>query len=92
MNICLMMKYLVIENRVQEENEWIYDIADFFWDNGNKVYIGKNYNNMFEYKNIVEYCDCIVLINDDCPSELLFESKQENCCQYFDLKNSNEKK
>ncbi|WP_164112221.1 MULTISPECIES: hypothetical protein [Sphingobacterium] len=86
------MKYLVIENKAQEESEWVYDIADFFWNNGNQVYIGKNYSSMFEYKNIVEYCDCIVLINDDCPTELLFESKQENFCQYFDLKNVNEKK
>lgn len=58
----LKMKYLVIENKEQEADECLYDIADFFWDNGNEVYISNNYCNEADYQNIVKQSERIVLL------------------------------
>ena len=55
------MKYLVVENSEERVDECLYDIADFFWNNGNQVYISNNYSNEDDYWHFVKYCDWLVL-------------------------------
>ena len=87
------MKYFVIENKEQEVDECLYYIADFFWDNGNKVYISNNYNNEIDYQDFVKYCDWIVLlVYGDCSTASFFESEQEKFRKDFRLEKSNNKK
>lgn len=87
------MKYLVIENEEQEIGEFLFDIADFFWNNGNEVYISNNYNDETDYHDFVKKCDCIVLlINNDCSAESFFENEQEKFQKDFDIKKGNTKK
>lgn len=84
------MKYLVIENKEQEIDECLYDIADFFWNGGNEVYISNNYNNETDYKDFVKCCDWIVLlIYGDCSPASFFESEQEKFQKHFKLEKSN---
>src|SRR6218665_1377429 len=87
------MKYLVIENKEKEIGGFLYDIADFFWNNGNEVYINNNYINLNDYHDFVKKCDCIVLlINNDCSAESFFENEQDKFQKDFDIKKGNTKK
>lgn len=84
------MKYLVIENKEQEVDECLYDIADFFWNNGNEVYISNNYNNEIDYQEFVKCCDWIILlIYGDCSPASFFESEQKKFQKDFKLEKSN---
>lgn len=84
------MKYLIIENLEQEANEFLYDIADFFWNNGNEVYISNNYSNETDYQNLVKQCDCIVLLKyEDCSAISFFENEQEKFQKDFKLEKIN---
>ncbi|QIG88570.1 hypothetical protein G6R40_02340 [Chryseobacterium sp. POL2] len=56
------MKYIVVENKEDQQNEFLYDIADFFWNNGNEVYISSNYSTA-NFEQIIQECDCIVMLN-----------------------------
>lgn len=68
------MKYFVIENKDDELNELFYDIADFFWNSGNSVYISGYYNTELDCWNSVKQCDCIILFRPgDCSSETFCE-------------------
>lgn len=87
------MKYLVIENKEREVDECLYDIADFFWNNGNEVYISNNYNNEIDYRDFVKYCNWVVLlIYGDCSPVSFFESEQHKLQREFNLEKSNSKK
>lgn len=67
------MKYLIQETKEQEENELLYDIAEFLWNNGNKVFI-INCNSEIDNQNIVKDSDSIVLLSSrDCSVESHFE-------------------
>ncbi|MDQ0640264.1 hypothetical protein QF042_003829 [Pedobacter sp. W3I1] len=57
------MKFLVVENKEQQQNEVVYDIVDFLWENGNEVHISSNYSEA-EVQQIIQSCDCIVLLQD----------------------------
>jgi hypothetical protein len=86
----LKMKYLVIENKEQEADECLYDIADFFWDNGNEVYISHNYSNKTDYQNFIKQCDWIVLLKyEDCSSMSFFKNEQEKIKSDFKLEKIN---
>lgn len=87
----LKMKYLVIENIEQEADECLlYDIADFFWDNGNEVYISNNYCNESDYQNFVKQCDWVVLLKyGNCSAMSFFENEQEKFQKDFKLEKSN---
>ena len=56
------MKYIVVENEGEQQNNLLYDIADFFWNNGNEVHIRSNYSAV-EFSKIMQDCDCIVLLS-----------------------------
>lgn len=56
------MKYLVIDNNEKQTDDNLYYIADFFWDNGNQVFISNNYHNADDFLHMVKYCDWIVLV------------------------------
>ena len=55
------MKYLVVENKEQLRNKFLYDIVDFLWDNGNEVHISSNYSES-DFQQIIQTSDCIVLL------------------------------
>ncbi|WP_433900116.1 hypothetical protein [Sphingobacterium puteale] len=58
------MHYLVIENKQQEE--LTYDIAGFFWDNGNEVSIQSSYTPTdHNYRS----ADCIISLDNNSFSE-----------------------
>ncbi|MFG4003330.1 hypothetical protein [Flavobacterium aquidurense] len=87
------MKYLIIESNEQELDECLYDIADFFWNNGNQVFISNNYDNKFDYQCFVELCDWVVLlIYQDFSTITFFENEQEKFQKYFNLEESISKK
>ena len=87
------MKYLVKENKEQEVDECLYDIADFFWNSGNEVYISNNYNDENDYRDFVKHCDWVVLlIYEDCPPVSFFENEQHKLQREFNLEKSNSKK
>src|SRR5690606_15089916 len=72
------MKYLLVEDKVQQEQVIRDSIAEFLWNNGNEIYASNNFNDRTDYLNIVKSCDCIVLlIFRDCPVESIFGSGQE---------------
>jgi len=88
-----MMKYLIIENKEQEVDEYLYDIADFFWNNGNEVYLSNNYNDENDYRDFVKHCDCVVLfVYGDCSLVSFFENEQHKLQREFNLEKSNSKK
>ena len=87
------MKYLVIENNEHKADECLYEIADFFWNNGNEVYISNNYNNETDYQCFVKQCDWIVLlIYGNCSTISFFESEQKKFQKDFGLEKRNSKK
>lgn len=87
------MKYLVIENKEQEVDECLYDIADFFWNSGNEVYISNNYKNKLDYQDFVKHCDWVVLLMyGDCSLVSFFENEQNKLQREFNLEKSNSKK
>lgn len=72
------MKYLLVEDKVQQGQVILDSIAEFLWNNGNWIYASNNFDNRTDYLNVAKCCDCIVLlIFRDCPVELIFESGQE---------------
>lgn len=81
------MRYLLIENK--EENELLYDVADFLWDNGNEVFIRNKSTN----ESLVKDYDCTVLLDyEDGFTESVFEKSKENLEKYFSItKNIDEK-
>lgn len=79
------MKYIIIENKEQEENALLSDVADFLWNNGNEVIVRNNKN-----QNFGKVYDCLVLlICGYFPAESLFEKGRETIHKNFDLKKSN---
>jgi hypothetical protein len=87
------MKYLLIDDREQEEQPLLDNIAAFFWNNGNKVYCRSNFDDKSDYLNVVKSCDCIVFfIHKDCSTESFFESKQKLFHKDLDLDSSPDKK
>jgi hypothetical protein len=56
------MKYFVIKNKKQQRNQFLYDIVDFLWDNGNEVHVSGNYCEA-DFEPIIQSCDCIVILN-----------------------------
>src|SRR5690606_18523615 len=84
------MKYLVIENRQQEIDECLYDIADFFWNNGNEVYISNNYKNKLDYQDFVKHCDWVVLLlYGNCSLVSFFVNEKNKLKREFNLDISN---
>ncbi len=72
------MKYLLVEDKVNPEQVILGSIAEFLWDNGNEVYTSNNLDDRIDYLNIVECCNCIVLlILKDSSTESIFRSAQE---------------
>src|SRR5690606_14373209 len=87
------MKYLLVNDKEEEEQTLLDNIAGFLWDNGNEVYGCNNYDNHSECQNIAKYCDCIVfLIHRDCSAESIFECEQEMLQKYFNLEKNLENK
>jgi hypothetical protein len=86
-----IMKYIVVENKGQKEEELHYDIADFLWNSGNEVYIRDN--NATDFQKIVKDCDCIIsLVYKRSSSELLSERGTKGFSKYFELENYQNKK
>ncbi|NGM65074.1 hypothetical protein [Sphingobacterium sp. SGR-19] len=86
------MKYLVVENSEERVDECLYDIADFFWNNGNQVYISNNYSNEDDYWHFVKYCDWLVLLKyEEWSNVTFFESMQEKLKEDFQLENNSKK-
>ena len=56
------MKYILIGNKEKQQNELLYDVADFFWNNGNEVHLSNNYS-ATDFNQIIQICDCIVLLS-----------------------------
>jgi hypothetical protein len=72
------MKYLLVEDRLQQSQVILDSIAEFLWNNGNEIYTSNNFDNRTDYLNVAERCDCIVLlIFGNCPVESIFGSGQE---------------
>lgn len=85
------MKYIIVENKEQKEEELNYEIADFLWNNGNEIYIRDS--NAIDFQNIVKNCNCIILLAyNHCSSELLTERDPNRFKKYFELENSRNKK
>lgn len=86
------MKYLILETKEQEENELLYDIAEFLWNNGNKVII-IHCSSEIENQNIVKDFDSIVLLSSsDSTSESHFEKDLRMLHVDFDLEKSDNPK
>lgn len=87
------MKYLLVDDREQEEQMLLDNIAEFLWNNGNEIYVRTNMNNEIDYKNILKSCDSIVfLVFKDCPVESLFARVKKKVQEDTDLEKSlNEK-
>ena len=72
------MKYLLVEDKVQQGQTILDSIAEFLWNNGNEIYASNNFDNRADYLHAAECCDCIAfLVFRDCPVELRFGSGQE---------------
>ena len=72
------MKYLLIEDKVQQGQTILDSIAEFLWNNGNEIYASNNFDNRTDYLHVAECCDCIaLLVFRDCLVELRFGSGQE---------------
>ena len=88
-----MMKYLLLEDREQEKQALLDNIAAFLWNNGNEVYSRNNVDHKIDYQTVAKHGDCIVfLIHSDCSEKSLFESGQGGFQQEFDLEKSIDKK
>lgn len=63
------------------EEELVYEIADFLWNNGNEVFLKDTFNidfSQIDGRNALDYCDCAILFKSNKPSESekkLFNSK-----------------
>lgn len=55
------MKYFVVENKEQKRDQFLNDITDFLWDNGNEVHISSYYNKA-DFQQVIQSCDCIILL------------------------------
>jgi len=55
------MKYFVVENKEQKRDQFLYNITDFLWDNGNEVHISSYYNKA-DFQQVIQSCDCIILL------------------------------
>lgn len=78
------MKYIIIENKEQEENALLNDVADFLWNNGNEVFVRNN-----KTKDFLKEHNCLVLlICSYFPAESLFEKGKETLHKNFDLEKS----
>lgn|SRR5690606_6901445 len=85
------MKYIVLENKEQIEEELHYDIADFLWNNGNEVYIRDYY--AIDFKNIVKDCNCLILLDYRySSSEVLLDEVQRRFTKDVELEGSQNKK
>lgn len=85
------MKYIIVENKDQKEEELNYEIADFLWNNGNEIYIRDS--SAVDFQNIVKNCNCIILLAYNlCSSELLTERDPNRFKKYFDLEYFRNKK
>lgn len=70
------MKYIIVENKEQTEEELHYDIADFLWNNGNEVYIRDYF--AIDFKKILKDCNCIILlVNNVCSSDFFSDEVQK---------------
>jgi len=70
------MKFLIIENKIQGEEELVYEIADFLWNNGNEVFLKDTFNidiSKIDGRNALDYCDCVIVFN----SSKIAESKKK---------------
>lgn len=87
------MKYLLVEDKEQEEQVLLDNIAEFFWNNGNEVYSRNSFDNEIDYQDVVKCCDCIVLlIYRDYLGEPFFEHEQGVFHKDFDTEKSLNKK
>lgn len=68
------MKYFVWISQETQYNDYTDEIIDFFWNNGNEVYISSNYQKT-SYEQIIQKCDCIVLLDfrDVCFTKITSE-------------------
>ena len=77
-NKYLSMKYLLVEDKLQQGQAILDSIAEFLWNNGNEIYASNNFHNQTDYLDIAECCDCIVLLfYRECPVDLIFGSGEE---------------
>lgn len=85
------MKYVILESNKQEDDELFYDVADFFWNNGNEVHITDK-NNRIDREFIGENSYCIVLlIYGSCCEKYVFEKGLEKLYKDFELDKSDRK-
>lgn len=85
------MKYIVVENKEQTEEELHYDIADFLWNNGNEVYI-RDYC-AIDFKNIAKDCNCLILLDyHNSSSEVLLDEVQKKFKKDVELEGYQNKK
>ncbi|MBT2623493.1 hypothetical protein [Chryseobacterium sp. ISL-6] len=84
------MKYIIIENKEQHDDELHDDIADFLWNRGNEVFIRNN--TAIDFQNIIKYCNYIVLLIQNSSSELHSERDLKGFIRFFELENCQNKK
>lgn len=72
------MKYLLLEDKFQQDHVILDRIAEFLWDKGNEIYSSNNIDCRTDYINVAKSCDCIVsVIFEDCMIESIFGNEQE---------------
>lgn len=60
-------RYLIIKNNQQEE--LLYAIADFLWNNGNEVIVQGNFYDENYYSTFLRRKPCVITIDEDVFSE-----------------------
>lgn len=58
------MKFLIREGKNQSEEELVYKIADYLWNNGNEVFLKDILEiaaSEIDGKDALDYCECIIL-------------------------------
>jgi hypothetical protein len=81
------MKYIVIKNENVQCDELLYDIADFFWNNGNEVLVKDDNKN--DHQDAVEDFDFVVLlVNGERSEKYFFERDLEVLYKDFELDKS----
>lgn len=60
-------RYLIIKNN--QEEELLYDIADFFWNNGNEVIVQGNFYDDNYYSTFLRKKPCVITIDENDFSE-----------------------
>lgn len=70
------MKVLIADNNDQNEEELLYTTADFFWNNGNEVFLRDVVDinsSKIDGLDALDYCDCVILFK----SSKIAESKKK---------------